>query len=172
MTLHNFYIKLFTKYKVGRQLLTLFILTILIPTLLAGGVIFAIFSRQLTQKYEHLCESEANHTRSVLVTTTLYLGEIYENLSTDEKLRALLSEDYETALDVELAFNQYKEFTKALENSSALTQLRLYADPQLLKHDTPFSYYYPITDEVKALPWYEKAAGTRGCFSEVICVQT
>lgn len=164
MHLDDFFIKLFTKQNVRRQLSNLFILTILIPTVVAGCLIFSLFSRQLTQKYEHLSESEANRTRSVLVTTTLHLREIYENISTDKTLRQLLSADYETARDAELALNQYTGFNKALATAASITEMKLYADPQLLKHDTPFSCYYPITDEVKSTDWYAKASQTKGCF--------
>lgn len=164
MKLDDFFTKLFTRQNVRRQLSDLFVLTILVPTVVAGSLIFSLFSRQLTRKYEHLSESEANRTRSVLVTTTFYLREIYENISTDETLRQLLSADYETARDAELALNRYNGFQDALASAPALTALKLYADPKLLKHDTPFSCYYPITEEVKAADWYTRASRTKGAF--------
>lgn len=164
MTLKNFYIKLFTKQNVGKQLHRLFIITILIPLLLAGSVIFTIFSVQLANKYENLCESKANHVRSVLVSTTIYLREIYEKLSTDETLRQLLSTDYSSAREAELAFNQYTGFTDTLKNTTTLSSIKLYADASVLKHETPFSYYHPITEDVKSLPWYRTSANTRNCF--------
>lgn len=164
MKLNYLYLKLFTKHKVGRQLMTLFMFTIFIPVLLVGSIVFIISSRQLKQNYEHLSEAEANQVRSVLVTTTLYLHDVYETVTQDDHLRELLSEDYATARDAQDALGSYDRFKESLENTASLTGMRLYVDESILKQGSPFSYFYPITEDVKQESWYQRAAQTRGNF--------
>lgn len=163
MKLNQLYIKLFTKQKVGRQLMTLFTFT-LIPVLLVCYIAYGISYRQLTENYEHLIEARANQVRSVIVSTTLYLHDIYETVAADTELRDLLSKDYETARDAQSALNGYTEFRNALENTASLSSLKLYVDESVLGQDSPFTYYYPITSQVKESNWYARASQTKGNF--------
>lgn len=164
MNLNHFYLKLFTKQNVRRQLITLFIFTILIPILLAGSIIYIISTQQLRRNYEHLSESEANRVRSVLVTTTLYLHDIYESIAQDENLRLLLSKDYTSSDEAIDSLHKYTGFEEAMKNTASLTDLKLYVDPKVLQQDTPYSYFYPITNEVKAENWYRQASQTKANF--------
>ena len=86
MRLTKLYQNFFSRQNVGKQLMTLFICTILIPILMIGGIIYLYSYRQITQNYEHLSQSKATQVRSVLVSTTLYLNEICESISTDRYL--------------------------------------------------------------------------------------
>jgi len=81
MRLTKLYQNFFSRQNVGKQLMTLFICTILIPILMIGGIIYLYSYRQITQNYEHLSQSKATQVRSVLVSTTLYLNEICEDIS-------------------------------------------------------------------------------------------
>ena len=54
----------------------------------------SVFLSADTQNYEHLSQSKATQVRSVLVSTTLYLNEICESISTDRYLWNLLACDY------------------------------------------------------------------------------
>lgn len=47
---------------------------------------------------------------------------------------------------------------------TAISSLKLYVDENVLKQDTPYSYFYPVTDEVRHMDWYTRAASTKGNF--------
>ena len=81
----------FSKQNVGKQLRTLYICTIAIPLILIGIVIYIYSYRQMTLNYEHLSELKTRQVRSVLMTTTLNLQDIYNTLMADEELEELLA---------------------------------------------------------------------------------
>lgn len=164
MKWNRFYLNFFTKQNVGKQLRTLFICTILIPILLIGGIIYVYSYRQITQNYEHLVESKAFQVRSSLISTTIYLHEIYKTITSDAQLKELLSADYDDPREVNLALGQYELFDETLKNNASLTGLRLYVDEDVMKQDTNFSYFYPITEKVQRENWYKQAAQTKGNF--------
>lgn len=164
MRLTKLYQNFFSRQNVGKQLMTLFICTILIPILMIGGIIYLYSYRQITQNYEHLSQSKATQVRSVLVSTTLYLNEICESISTDRYLWNLLACDYPDSAAATRALDQYDRFDQALANMTAISSLKLYVDENVLKQDTPYSYFYPVTDEVRHMDWYTRAASTKGNF--------
>lgn len=164
MNFNQLYLKLFTKQKVGRQLMSLFFFTILIPVLIAGSIVYQISYRQIKENYEHLSESEAIQIRSVLVTTTLYLHDMYESIAGDETLRELLSKDYKDAKEAQIALTSYNGFQEVLENTASLTSLKLYVDEEILKQDKSYSYFQPITEDIRTEDWYKKAKDTKGNF--------
>ena len=164
MRLTKLYQNFFSRQNVGKQLMTLFICTILIPILMIGGIIYLYSYRQITQNYEHLSQSKATQIRSVLVSTTLYLNEICESISTDRYLWNLLACDYPDSAAATRALDQYDRFDQALANMTAISSLKLYVDENVLKQDTPYSYFYPVTDEVRHMDWYTRAASTKGNF--------
>lgn len=164
MRLTKLYQNFFSRQNVGKQLMTLFICTILIPILMIGGIIYLYSYRQITQNYEHLSQSKATQVRSVLVSTTLYLNEICESISTDRYLWNLLACDYPDSAAATRALDQYGRFDQALANMTAISSLKLYVDENVLKQDTPYSYFYPVTDDVRHMDWYTRAASTKGNF--------
>lgn len=141
MRLTKLYQNFFSRQNVGKQLMTLFICTILIPILMIGGIIYLYSYRQITQNYEHLSQSKATQVRSVLVSTTLYLNEICESISTDRYLWNLLACDYPDSAAATRALDQYDRFDQALANMTAISSLKLYVDENVLKQDTPYSYF-------------------------------
>ncbi|MFV0529610.1 MAG: histidine kinase [Lachnospiraceae bacterium] len=154
----------FSRQNVSRQLRALFIFTILIPILIIGGIIYFYSYRQITKNYEHLSEAKAMQVRSVLVTTTLYLHEVYEDLAGDSTLRSLLATEYSTSAEALAALGQYTGFEDTLANTTALTSLALYVDSGLLKQDTPYTFFNPITELVQQEEWYKRAETTKGNF--------
>ena len=164
MNLNHLYLKLFTKQKVGRQLITLFIFTILIPILVITFVIYSISYNQLAKNYEHLTAAKASQIRSVFVTTTLYVHDVYKSVAGNTDLKNLLSQEYTNNDDAQHALSQYSEFTKILSTTASLTELKLYIDQGILQSDSNSSYFYPITNEIKSEDWYQQSIKNNGNF--------
>ena len=154
----------FSRQGVGRQLRSLYIVAIILPVSLIGMIVYLFSYRQLAQNYEHLTAMKARHVRSVLTTSTLSLQDIYSDISEDTDLRELLAQDYASADDARHALMAYNKLEQVVKKSSFLTDLRLYVNQDILKDDTNFTYFYPITEDVKNTDWYIQASKTRGNF--------
>ena len=164
MGIRNIYLKLFSKRNVGKQLGMLYILTVAIPLLFICSVIYGYSYHQLTQNYEHLSELKARQVRSVLITTTLNLQDIYNTLSSDDRLTDLLAEDFTSPQDARDSLSSYSGFWELLKNNAVLTSLRIYVDEDYMQSDSPVGYFYPVTSEVKHSTWYSQSAVSRQNF--------
>ena len=154
----------FSKQNVGKQLRTLYICTIAIPLILIGIVIYIYSYRQMTLNYEHLSELKTRQVRSILMTTTLNLQDIYNTLMADEELEELLAGTFPDSAAAQDALSAYSGFEDILENNATLTGLRLYVDEDYLKSPSPCNYFCPITSEVRHSSWYSYSAATRQNF--------
>ena len=164
MNINKFILNYFSSKNVDKQLKTLFIFTILIPILLVGSIIYFFSYRQIVQNYEYLSKSKAMQVRSVLVTMTIELHEMYENLSNDLKLRNLLSQEFENSSQAQQNIVEYDGFKKQLENSATINDVKLYVSQDFLKQNTGYNYFYPITEQIKSKEWYKKACETKSNF--------
>lgn len=159
MKLDKIYFNFFSKQNVGRQLGTLYIFTILLPVILLGGIIYFFSYRQIADNYTHLSERQARQVRSVFTTTTLYLQNIYDSVSTDEGLRKILTGDYTDPEDLKHALFEYDIYlSDILENNTSLSSLCLYMDEELFYGAPSGSYLKPFTNDIKETDWYIQAA--------------
>lgn len=165
MKLDKIYFNFFSKQNVGRQLRTLYIFTILLPVILLGGIIYFFSYRQIADNYIHLSERQAYQVRSVFTTTTLYLQNIYDSVSTDEGLRKILTGDYADPQDLDQVLYEYDIFfSDILEKNPSLSSLCLYMDEALFSDFPAGSYLRPFTDEVKETDWYSQVTSVPNNF--------
>lgn len=156
--------KVFTKQNVRQQLITIFICVIMIPVFFMGGIIYFFSNKQMVKSYQYLVESDAIRVRSILLTTTLPLYDIYESLFDDKELNKLLTTDYKTDEEVLAACNQYNRFNQLLNANAYLSSIKLYFQPNLLRSFSDNQYFFPINKEVRSQAWYLKAVNTSGNF--------
>lgn len=154
----------FSKQNVGTQLRSLYIFAIILPILLIGSIVYIFSYHQQTQNYEHLTAMKARQVQSVLVTTTLYTENIYNNVVNDEELRSILSDDYTDATQAQDALKRYEGFTEILSKNATLSGLKLYIQNDAFQLHEDSNYFYPITDSIEDTLWYRQAAATRGNF--------
>lgn len=164
MTLGKLYIDFFTKQNVRKQLITIFVCAIMIPVILVGGVIYFFSNRQLMRSYKYLVESDTIRVRSILLTTTLPLYDIYESLAGDEALTNLLTADYKTDEEALSACSQYTKFKQILSANASISGIKLYTQPDMLRSLSDEQFFFSIDDEVRSQDWYSKAVSTSGNF--------
>lgn len=164
MNINKIYQKIFTKQKVGRQLMSIYIFALLIPALLIGIVIFSFSRHQIIQSYNYQTKEDALRVRSILMTTTMYLHSIFETISTDEILNQMLSTEYATDEEALIACNQYTQFQTMLEKNPSLSTLHLYTQPDMLRGVSDTRYFIPITEEIHQTDWYVKISKSKGGF--------
>ena len=154
----------FTKRNVGKQLRSLYIFTIMIPVLLIGIIIYVFSYRQITENYKHLSALKARQAQSVLTTTTLYMQDIYNTLRSDAQLTSLLTKNFSSSEEARTALASYEGFTDIMENNASLSGLKFYVDEDFMKSSEHFSYFYPITEEIRNTEWYAHSVSTAANF--------
>lgn len=163
MTSH-FHLKYFSKNNMKRQLITLFICAVMIPVISIGAIMgFSTYQRTVAH-YEDLAGSQSRLVHSAIVSTSIYLHAIYENVANSSKLQELLCTD-DTAFDSIAVTAELTElFEKSLTNTAMLTTLKLYVPADLTEHIEPNKYILPFTEETADSRWYQKARKISGNF--------
>ncbi|WP_164473094.1 sensor histidine kinase [Clostridium sp. E02] len=164
MTLEKIYINFFTKQNVRRQLITIFIFAILIPVSIIGGMVYYFSRRQMLQNYKYLSESDGIRVRSIILTTTLPLYEIYESLSSDTDLNKLMTAHYPSDQEAMKACSRYPRFKQILASNASISSIRLYTQSNLLHSYSDNRFFFPIDKTVRTQDWYQKASVTSGNF--------
>lgn len=164
MIFRKLYINFFTKHNVRRQLLTIFIFIIMIPVFFVGSFIYFFSNNQMIRSFKYLVESDAIRVRSILLTTTLPLYDIYESLADDKDLNQLLTTDYQTEKEALTACSQYSRFKEILSANASLSSIRLYTPPGMLRSVSDNQFFFPIDEKVRSQDWFHKAAHTPGNF--------
>ncbi len=154
----------FSKQNVGTQLRSLYIAAILLPILLIGSIVYVFSYHQQMQNYKHLTAMKARQVQSVLVATTLYTENIYNNIVNDQSLISILSSDYKDSAEAQKALTRYEGFTEILSKNATLSELKLYIQNDAFQLNDASNYFYPVTDSVKNTDWYRQAASTRSNF--------
>ncbi len=164
MKAFNPQIAIFSKRNVSKQLRTLYILAIVVPILIVGGIIYFIYYGQVTENYEHLTSLKARQVQSALVSTTLYTNNVYTEIMADSSLQSILSEEYDSPSSAQKALASYQKLSDVLSSNTSLVDARLYIDESFLASKDSFNNFYPITDAVKESDWYKKAKSSHSNF--------
>lgn len=162
--LMNNHFPYFSKNNMKRQLLILFICAILIPVLTISGILSSFMYKKTVSHYEDLTRSQSRLIHSTIVATSIYLHSVYESVITNSKLQQLLCTDDPSFDSMAATAELTSQFDKTLTNTVMLTTLRLYVPAGLMDNIAPNKYILPITEEMEAAHWYQKAEKISGNF--------
>ena len=147
-----------------RQLITLFICAVMIPVISIGAIVgFSTYQRTVAH-YEDLAGSQSRLVHSAIVSTSIYLHSIYENVANSAKLQDLLCTDNPGFDSMSVTTELSDLFEKSLTNTAMLTTLKLYVPASLTDHIEPNKYILPFTEDAADSRWYQKAREISGNF--------
>ena len=153
----------FTRHSISKQFRNLFVLIVALPLLLVAIIASVLSVREMASGYEHLSVSKATQVRTILATTSASVNEIYTYLRQDDELQAIFRGEKDTDT-LHTAMYLYSGFQDMFRRSTAISQLRLYLDPELMVSDSSISSFYPVTDEIREEDWYDIASSSQAAF--------
>ena len=144
----------FSRPKVQKQLITIFLIVLIIP------VLFSLFmlkesNKTLGNHYLEQTESESQRVKSVMfdVTTTLY--NIAENLASDDELTDILYTRFTSESQEKLAVDSYRGIYDILYRDTSISSVEIYTSNPTIND---YSNFRTVTDEIESSDWYQKAA--------------
>ncbi len=164
MNFNKIYLKFFTRQNISFQLLSIFIFAIFLPVTSLGIFVYSFARGEIMKNYEILTVSEANRIRSILLTTTMPLYDISLSFLQDADLKQLLSTEYKSDGEALSACAAFDKFSDVFARNPSLSQVRLYADKDLLRGVTDQQHFFSIDDEIKKKDWYQRSLVTAGSF--------
>lgn len=165
MTNHlHLHFNYFSKKKMKRQLITLFIWAIMIPVISIGSVLGSFLYKRTVTHYEELARSQSRLVHSAIVSTSIYLHATYETVISNPTLQHLLGTDDPDYSTMEATAEMNRLFDKTLTNTAMLTSLKLYVPSNLTHNIEPNKYILPFTADITESQWYQKAVQISGNF--------
>lgn len=150
----------FCRPKVQKQLLTIFMIVLIIPAALCLFLLFQS-GRSLYQHYQDQTQADNLRVKSILFDITLNLTNLAESLSADSSLISLLEASYETDSEAQKAIDHYCNQATLLHLDTSISSLKIYTfNEQVSDH----SYFYSISDEVRQSTWFQQASDTASVF--------
>ena len=164
MTFYTLYQRFFAKDSVRRQLVKLFLTTVMIPFLLIGSLISGLALRQMLKSYEELAASRAMQVRSMMLTTSIHMYSVCSSILTSESLQRFLCTD-PALLDLDQEMLIQSRFLSSLaEDTAFLSGLTIYLPRDIIDRLPHSPYFSPVTEETETASWYQEASVNAGLF--------
>lgn len=145
---------IFSQIKVRHQLYIIFFIGIFIPVLVLGNYLIYNSRSILTDHYKEQAHSDNLRIKSLLLDLTYNVYNNSQILSQDTELKQLLSADYASKKDAELAEDSYKGIRTLLMQDVSIKEISVYTYNETI---TDSEYIHPITRKTMQESWYDKA---------------
>lgn len=160
----NFRLKYFSTGNMKHQLITLFTCAVILPVF-GISLILAVYTWQrTTSHYKDLAHSQERLVHSAIVSTSIHLHSVYENVASNSSLQELLCTDVQDFDSIRATGEQSTFFDNILANTAMLTSLKLYVPKGLMKNVEANKYIMPFDKDAKNSRWYQKSLKISGNF--------
>lgn len=154
MHINRYIESVFSRPKVQKQLVTIFVSVLFIPIAVC---IFLLYqsTHSLNQHYLEQAEAENQRVKSIMFDVTTNIHNISEDLIADKELAELLYREYETDEEAKQACSQYHTIYNILYRDTSISSLSIYTlNESIGEH----SYFHTITPEIKKQEWFLNAS--------------
>lgn len=148
---------IFSQIKVRHQLYIIFFIGIFIPALVLGNYLIYNSRSILTDHYKEQAHSDNLRVRSLLLDLTYNIYNNSQILSQDTELTQLLSTDFSSEKEAELAEDSYNGIKKLLMQDVSIREISVYTYNETL---TDSEYIHPVTRDTMQKSWYDKASSS------------
>lgn len=146
---------IFSRIKVRHQLYIIFFVAIFIPVLGLGNYLIYNSRSTLTDHYKEQAHSDNLRVKSLLLDLTYNLYNNSQILSQDAALRKLLSTDFSTENEAELAEDAFPGIKTLLEQDVSIQDISVYTYNETLPDS---EYIHPVNRAVMQESWYAEAS--------------
>lgn len=147
------YFNLLSHYNVHKQLISIFICAVLLPTLVLGSVLSIYSCKQIISSYKDLTTSDTMRIRSILLNVTTDFYNIYQEIKQDEPLNDLLESSDTEAINM---YNIYANIRSLLDAHPDVSTLKIYVPRGILEDGKDYPYFTSIDAKVKSTNWYQQ----------------
>lgn len=153
-----------SRSNVKKQLVTVFLLAILLPVTIISGIILNTFRSKTYQQYVDLLNSDNQRVESIFFNATSRFYNLSEQLLVDKGLTTLLETQYSTPEQSAAACDQYGNFKNVFFNDTAISSICVYTSNSSI---APSTHFQQATAAVQKTAWFQKAASSYYPFWQV-----
>ena len=145
---------IFSRPKVQKQLITIFLIVLIIP------VLFALFmlkesNKTLGRHYQEQAEAESQRVKSVMFDVTTNLYNVAENLASDDELLDILYTHFNSESQEKQTVDAYRGIYNILYRDTSISSVKIYTSNPTIND---YANFCAVTDELESSDWYQKAS--------------
>lgn len=140
--------------KVREQLMGIYILVLLIPILIIGVYLTRLLCDMVMEKSINEAAVNIERVRERLNEKIRIATVVAENLYVDEKLKDILSTQYQSPQSTINSYNDFQEIPTYLKHYVELSSIRIYTTNTTLLNNSNF---IQATPEIQSTTWYQEA---------------
>lgn len=146
---------------IKRQLYTIYTAVVVVPILLLGTFLMMYIYHMMVNYYMDLLKSDNYRVRTVLFDITMEVYGISKDISFDDGVRKILSEEFDkrqayvSAVDSNAVLSQYAE------TYAEVSKIEIYTDNPYLMD---YKLFKRTSEEIENTEWYQQAMSKTGVF--------
>lgn len=146
---------------IKRQLYTIYTAVVVVPILLLGTFLMMYIYHMMVNYYMDLLKSDNYRVRTVLFDITMEVYGISKDISFDDGVRKILSEEFDkrqayvSAVDSNAVLSQYAE------TYAEVSKIEIYTDNPFL---SDYKLFKRTSEEIESTKWYQQALSKTGVF--------
>lgn len=144
--------------KMKHKLIVSYILVVMIPVLIVGGVLVGYFR---TQAMDRAIEQTTNNVEKIKTQLGNMLRipmDVSNSLLLDEDLEKTATTHYENVLELTKSYLSYEGFNRFIQLYREVNSVRFYYDNPTLINNLEL---IPVDDDIESTYWYKQAMGTK-----------
>ncbi|BBF45280.1 autolysin sensor kinase [Lachnospiraceae bacterium KM106-2] len=146
--------KYISKAKIRKQLIWVFIVAILIPTVIISLFLMFYVKNLLIRQHSELLESDVSRIKSIFVEVTTQVMNTSVEINQDSYLRNDLLDSRLSKSEFKKKWSTYEKLDKYESNNAFIDKISIFYDGASAVN---YKQVHVVTDKVKKASWYRKA---------------
>lgn len=151
--------------RIQRKFSIAYLLALVIPTLIVGGLLLVGLTTMLTQSNQELLNSDNQRVHAILFELTTQAYTLSEDICTDESIHKLLETTYSDREEFREAALKCTILTDSKERNAFLDEISIYSSIDNIVDCNSFLY---ADADIRSTDWYEKAMNQTQAFCQIL----
>ena len=140
--------------RIRQQMNITYILALLIPLTILGGLLISFARQTLTDYYVDLLEADNRRVKTLLTEVTMQAYDISDEVCFDSTIKEALTWEYENSSDFIASVNGYNRLEQLNYGALEVANIYIYTDNPTIRD---YKNFRCVTEEVETSAWYQKA---------------
>lgn len=151
-------VRLINNLKLKHKLLITYIAVVMLPVLIAGGVVTSYFRQQAMDRAIDQATNDVQKIKSQMATMLRVPTDISNTFMFNKKLENTVTMQYPSVLELTKAYLAYDDFKDYVELYREISAIRFYYDNSTLINNMEF---IPLDEATRSSGWYQRAMETK-----------
>lgn len=154
----NRLLRMTNNMKLKHKLIVSYILVVMVPVLIIGGIVVAYFRQQAMDRAIEQTTNNVEKIKTQLNNTLRMPFDVSDSLLLDQKMEQMVTTHYESVLQLTKAYLDYDGFKQFRQLYREIDEIRFYYDNPTLINNLEL---VPVNDMIESAHWYQKALETK-----------